>query len=144
MKIKEQIILLILAVCFFLILAACGEAEIIETGIGNFECSQKFMESIESLSFKDNVMPAEGNIFLVISLTPAEGTELSLDSAQQYFLNGTKAVLSGETYNIYCVAFERINSLRERLALVFEVKDKGYSDKGEQPTIQLKLPSAPK
>ncbi|MFA5674931.1 MAG: hypothetical protein WDA65_00225 [Christensenellales bacterium] len=143
MKNKEQIILLILAVSFFLILAACGEAIILETGIGSFEYSQKFMEDIDSLS-DETLTPAEGKIFLLIYLKPAEGTELSLDLAQEYFLSGTRAILDGNTYDIYCVAFERVNGASERLALVYEVEDKGYNGKSDQPTIQLKLPSAPK
>lgn len=142
MKNKEQIIILILSICFFLVLAACGEANTIETGIGSFECSQQFLESLKNLS-EENTMPSEGNIFLLLYLKPAEGTELSLDSAQQYFLNGTKAVVAEETYDIYCVAFERISKSSERLALVFEVADKDYIKTGEQPTVQLILPSVP-
>lgn len=142
MKNKEQAILLILSVCFFLILAACGEAVIIETSIGNFEYSQDFLQELESVSLDAALTPSQGNIFLLMYLTPAEGTELSYDSAEQYFLNGTKALLQGNTYDIYCVAFERINKSKERLALVFEVEDKDYANKSEQP--QLILPSVPK
>lgn len=136
--------LLIWALSLLILLAACGEVKTIDTGIGSFEYGQSFMQSIDNETTPSGtIVPASGNIFLIITLTPAEGTQVSLDQAEDYFLGGTKAVLAGETYALFCVAHERIDGAHIRFGLVFEVADNGYADAAELPAVQLMLPSAP-
>ncbi len=138
MKKTKKFDLLILVVCLLLLVSACSKADPIVTDVGSFEYSQEFMPSI------DDAVAAEGNTLLVVYLTPASGTDLDLDAAQDYFFSGTKAILANETYDLKCIAYEQVNNAYVRLGLVFEVKDNGYTDSAEQPVVQLVLPSVQK
>lgn len=130
-----------LAVCFSFSLAACAKAEPVETGIGSFDYSQTFMTSMRDDGTDTEKVPAQGHIFFVAYLTPADGNSVTIDQAQAYFLNGTKVVLAEQTYDMDCLAIEKLNAT-VRYGLVFEVVDAGYTEK-DQPKIQLVLPSAP-
>lgn len=127
-------ILLVLIICVALLFCACSKAEPISTKVGDFDYDQDFTSQIEDQT------AAEGNTYLVVYLTPAEGTEVTLDQAREYFLNGTKATISDQTYDISFLVFERIDKKYIRFGLVFEVKDNGYEDAKEQPTVGLTLP----
>lgn len=141
MKSNAKKAILAATVCLCLLLAACGEVKPLETAIGSFDYGQTFMSALESEGV-DTAAPTQGNIFLVVYLTPVEGEAVTLDTAEEYFLRGTSAVLAGQTYPLYCLAFERIDGAAERFGLVFEVAAAGYADAAEQPTIQLLLPPA--
>ena len=143
MKTRAKKTVLLLALCLCLLLAACSETKPIETGIGEFEYGQVFMDKLEDQAKGIELVPEQGNIYLVVYLTPAAGNEVTLDDADSYFLNGTKAVLAGETYDLYCLAHEQVDKSYIRFGLVFEVADNGYMDAAEQPVIQLLLPSVP-
>jgi hypothetical protein len=124
-----------LIVCLVLLVTACAKADPIVTDIGSFEYSQEFMKSI------DDTAAAEGNTLLVVYLKPAEGTNLDLDAAEDYFFKGTQTILADNTYDLKCIAFEEVDNAYVRVGLVFEVVDNGYEDAAEQPTVQLVLPS---
>lgn len=126
------------------LLAACAQAEEIQTGIGNYTVSQDFETSITANS-GEQVNAAGGNILLVLTLTPGEGVALDLDQADDYFLSGTQATLDGQTYDLKCIVYERANAGATvvKCRLVFEVKDNGYADAAEQPDVELILPSSP-
>jgi len=124
-----------LVVCLILLVTACAKAEPIVTDVGSFEYSQDFMHSI------DDTAAAQGNTLLVIYLKPADGTNLDLDAAEDYFFGGTQAVLADNTYDLKCIAFEQVDNAYVRVGLVFEVADNGYEDAAEQPTVRLLLPS---
>ena len=133
-----------LLICALLLLSACAKAEELQTAIGNYTISQDFVSSIEADS-GEVVTPAPGNILLAITLTPEEGVAIDLDQADEYFMNGTKATLDNQEYDIKCVVYER-NSAGDpviKCRLVFEVKDNGYADSAEQPKVGLTLPSVP-
>lgn len=134
-------IFLPLILCAALLLCACARAEELETAIGKYTVSQDFVTSITADSGED-VTPAEGNILLVLTLTPEEDVTLDLDQADEYFMNGTKVTLSGVEYGIRCVVYERKSADDPviKCRLVFEVKDEGYADAAEQPEIHLTLP----
>lgn len=127
-------ILLVLIICVALLLCACSKAEPISTGLGDFDYDQEFTSQI------DTETAAEGNTYLVVYLTPADGTEVTLDEARKYFLNGTKATVSEQTYDISFLVFERVDKQYIRFGLVFEVKDNGYEEAKEQPVVSLTLP----
>lgn len=143
MKTRAKRITLLLAICLCLLLAACSEAKPIETGIGEFEYGQVFMDKLEDQAKGIELVPAQGNIYMVVYLTPAADNEVSLDDAESYFLNGTKAILAEQTYDLYCLAHEQVDKSYIRFGLVFEVTDNGYLDAAEQPVIQLLLPLVP-
>ena len=134
---RNRLIILVLALCAALLLSACSAPEPIQTGIGNFEYKQTFMAQIE------DTVPAAGNTLLVIYLTPVEGTPVDLDLAREYFYNGTKVKLAGETYDFKALAYEQVDKSYIRYGLVFEVKDNDYADSTEQPVVELMLPSLP-
>ena len=139
---KKTILLLLL--CAVLLLAACAKAEEVKTGIGDYTKTEEFMSEITANS-GETVAAGEGNILLVVTLTPAEGVVVDLDQADEYFMNGTKATLDSQTYGIIGVAYERENAGDPiiKCQLVFEVKDNGYADSAEKPDVQLTLPSVP-
>ncbi len=134
-------ILLPLLLCTILVLNACAGAEQIQTQIGNYTVTRDFKEKITASS--GEVTPAEGNILLVVTLTPEEGAVLDLDQADEYFMNGTKVTLDSQTYDIKCVVYERENAGDKviKCCLVFEVTDNEYADAAEMPEIQITLPS---
>lgn len=125
---------LVCVVCIILLFCACQQSDPISTKLGEFEYEQEFLPSIEDL------VPAEGNTLLVIYLTPADGTDLDLDEAGEYFKSGTKVVVEEQTYDMCCLAYEKVNNKEVRCALIFEIADNGYSDTTAQPTISLILP----
>ena len=135
MRAYKKYNLLILMVCLILLVTACAKADPIVTDIGSFEYKQEFMKSI------DDTVAADGNTLLVIYLKPAEGTNLDLDAAEDYFFGGTQAILADNTYDLKCLSFERVDNAYIRVGLVFEVVDNGYEEAAEQPTVQLVLPS---
>jgi hypothetical protein len=127
-----------------LLLCACAKAEELQTAIGNYTISQDFVTDIQTNTGQD-VTAAPGNILLVITLTPEEGVTIDLDRADEYFMNGTKATLDDQEYDIKCVVYER-NSAGDpviKCRLVFEVMDNGYAEAAEQPKVGLTLPSVP-
>lgn len=135
MRAYKKTYLIILIVCLVLLVTACAKADPIVTGIGSFDYSQEFVQSI------DDVAAADGNILLVVTLTPVEGTTLDLDAAQNYFFGGTQATLAGATYDLKCLSFERVDNAYEQVGLVFEVLDNNYEKSAEQPVVQLSLPT---
>jgi len=139
---KKTILLLLL--CAVLMLSACAQAEEITTGIGNYTKTEEFMSEITSNS-GETVTATEGNILLVITLTPAEGVSVDLDQADEYFMNGTQVTVDSQTYDIVGVAYERESAGDTviKCRLVFEVKDNGYADSAEKPDVVLTLPSVP-
>lgn len=136
-KRRTGYILLVLAICTVLLLGACSAQEPIVTDIGSFEYEQTFMSQI------GDTVPAEGDTLLVIYLTPVDGTKVDLDAAKDYFYNGTKVKLAGETYDFKCLAYEQVDSSYIRFGLVFEVKDNDYAEATEQPVVELILPPLP-
>jgi len=146
MKSKAIIKAILMAACVCLLLAACSPVEPIQTPIGSFDYSQKFVTSLQNRiddTQGEVYMPQQGKIFLVVYMMPAGGSSVSLDDAQSYFQRGTNVILDGETFGLYSLAFERVDGISERIGLVFEVKDKGYADTTEQPLLKLELPSTP-
>ena len=134
---RNRLASLCLAVCAALLLSACSAPEPLKTDIGSFEYKQTFMTQI------GDTVPSEGNTLLVIYLTPVEGSDVDLDVAKDYFYNGTKVKLAGETYDFKCLAYEKVDESYIRFGLVFEVKDNGYADATEQPVVELMLPPLP-
>jgi hypothetical protein len=135
-------ILLPLLICAILALSACAQAKEIQTQIGNYTVNQDFETKITASS--GEVTASEGNILLVVTLTPEEGVTLNLDQADEYFMNGTKVTLDSQTYDIKCVVYEREDAGDPvvKCRLVFEVKDNDYAEANEQPKIEITLPSA--
>ena len=127
----------LLAVVLAVALGACSAPEPIKTDIGEFEYEQTFMPQI------GETVAAAGNTLLVIYLTPGEDTTVDLDLARDYFYNGVKAKLAGETYDFTCLAYEKVDGSYIRYGLVFEVKDNGYAEATEQPVVELLLPPLP-
>lgn len=136
MRAYKKPYLIILIVCLVLLVTACAKADPIVTGIGSFDYSQDFVQSI------DDVAAADGNILLVVTLKPVEETTLDLDAAQNYFFGGTQATLAGAAYDLKCLSFERVDNAYEQVGLVFEVLDNNYEKSAEQPVVQLSLPAA--
>ncbi len=134
---RNRLTILVLVIGMVMLISACSAPEPIQTGIGKFEYSHEFMAQI------DDTVPAAGNTLLVIYLKPAEGTSADLDQAREYFYNGTKVKLAGETYDMTALAFEKVDNSYIRYGLVFEVKDNGYAEAKEQPVVELILPSLP-
>ena len=132
-----------LLLCAALLLSACAQAEQIQTGIGNYTVSQDFETSIAANS-GETVAAAEGNILLVLTLTPEEEVAIDLDQADEYFLGGTQVKLDEQVYDLKCVVYERKSAGDPiiKCRLVFEVKDNGYADAAEQPSVELILPSS--
>ncbi len=135
--------ILVLLACALLLLSACAQAEEMQTAIGNYKMTREFETSITTES-GETVEAAAGNILLVVTLTPGEGVVLNLDQADEYFMNGTKATLNNETYDIKCVVYERASAGDPviKCRLVFEVKDNGYAESAEKPKVVITLPSA--
>jgi|AGTN01.1.fsa_nt_gi hypothetical protein len=135
-------ILLPLLICAILALGACAQAEEIQTQVGNYTVSHGFETEITTNS-GETVTAGEGNILLVVTLTPEEGVTPNLDQADDYFMNGTKATLDGQAYDITCVVYERKNAGDTviKCRLVFEVTDNGYADAAEKPKVEITLPS---
>ncbi len=127
-------VVLILAVCIILLFGACEKSLPLTTKLGDFRYKQEFTSSI------GEVTATEGNTYLVIYLTPDEGNEVTTDEAHEYFYSGTKTKIGGETYDMYCLVFEKIDNKFVRFGLVFEVVDNGYADAKEQPAVSLILP----
>ena len=138
---KKYILPLLL--CATLLLSACAQAEQIKTGIGNYTVSQGFETGIMANSGEE-VKAAEGNILLVLTLSPEEEVAVDLDQADEYFLGGTQVKLDGQIYDLTCVLYERKSAGDPvvKCRLVFEVKDNGYADAAEQPGVELILPSS--
>jgi hypothetical protein len=133
----SRLLTALLALIIDVALSACSAPAPVETAIGNFEYEQTFMPQI------DDTVAAQGNTLLVIYLTPVDGTKVDLDLAKNYFYNGTKVELAGETYGFKCLAYEKVDGSYIRFGLVFEVKDNGYADATEQPQVKLMLPPLP-
>jgi hypothetical protein len=133
----SRLLAVVAALMMAVVLSACSAPQPIGTDIGSFEYEQKFMSQIE------DTVAAEGNTLLVIYLTPVDGTAVDLDAAKDYFYNGTKVELAGETYDFKALAYEKVDNSYIRFALIFEVKDNGYSEKTEQPQVKLILPQLP-
>lgn len=127
-------LLVVVIVCLALVLCACGSAEPISTKLGEFHYEQVFTPQI------DEEVPAQGYTYLVVYLTPAEGTVVTIDAAEDYFFGGTKASLSGDTYDMVFMAHEKVDGQYLRFGLVFEVIDYDYANVKEQPTVSLILP----
>ena len=127
-------LLLVAVICVVFLLCACGTVEPISTKLGDFHYEQVFTQQISEDTAE------AGNTYLVIYLTPAEGTVVTIDEAHDYFFGGTKAALSGETYDMSFVVFEKVDEQYVRFGLVFEVIDHDYANVKEQPTVSLTLP----
>ena len=132
---KKTITLLILAVFTAALLYGCAPEEPLVTDLGAFHYEQEFVRSV------DDDTAADGNTFLVVRLTPADGTDVTLDEARAFFLldNTTQSVVDGATYDLYGLAYEQTGGSNIRFALLFEVEDKGYEDSKEQPEVSLIL-----
>ena len=127
-------IFLTLIIIMALAFCACTPSEPVSTALGEFLYEQEFMATV------GDDTAADGYTFLVVRLTPAEGTEVTLDEAHDFFYdNPTQAVVDGGTYDLYCLAYEQTAGNEMRFALLFEVEDNGYEDAKEQPAVTLKL-----
>ena len=132
----SRLLAAVAALVMALVLSACSAPQLVETDLGSFEYEQKFMSQIE------DTVADQGNTLLVIYLTPVDGNAADLDTVKDYFYNGTKVELAGETYDFKCLAYEKVDGSYIRFGLVFEVKDNGYNEKTEQPQVKLLLPAA--
>ena len=131
---KRTIVILVLAAVLAAVFSGCTPDEPIETDLGSFYYEQEFVSSV------GDDTASEGNTFLVIRLTPADGTDVTLDDARAFFYNNpTQAVVDEAAYDLYCLAYEQTSDGNIRFALLFEVEDKGYEDSKEQPGVSLIL-----
>lgn len=135
---KKQL-LIVAVICIALLFGACAASEPMETDLGAFQYEQDFMPQIVDEA-GNTYTAASGNTYLVVYLKPAQGVKVSLDEAQQYFFGGTSAALSGETYDMSFMVFEKVDNQYIRFGLVFEVKDYDYENAKEQPSVTLTLP----
>ena len=131
---KRILWILALVMIVAAVFGACAPPEPITTALGEFYYQQVFTPEM------DEETAAQGNAFMVLYLTPAEGTEVTIDQAQDYFFGGTKAEISGETYDMAFIAFEKVNGEYIRFGLVFEIIDYDYENVKEQPVVRLMLP----
>ncbi|MDD5018397.1 MAG: hypothetical protein PHO15_09890 [Eubacteriales bacterium] len=136
----KKVILLILAACIVILFCACDQPDPIITGVGEFQSSHEFVSSIGSEEDGSLKTAADGNTFLLIYLTPVDGTEVDLDAADVYFRSGARAVVDTDTYDLLYLAYDEVNDAYVRCVLIFEVADNGYSDGSAQPTVSLDLP----
>lgn len=126
--------LLVLVLIVILLFGACSAPEPIDTELGEFHYEQAFTKQL------DDETASDGNIYMVLYLTPAEETQVTLDEAQDYFFSGTKAEVSAQTYDMEFLVFEKIDGEYVRFGLVFEVVDYDYEEAKEQPIVKLMLP----
>ena len=134
MKMKKslRLLLLVLAVCTVL-LGACQMPETVSIALGEFRYKQEITPDL------GDAVASEGHTFLVVYLTPAKDTEVTLDDAHNYFYGGTQANIDGSIYDLYCLAYEQVDAKTIRFGLVFEIPDNGYTST-DMPAVELILP----
>ncbi len=131
----KKTLLVILAILMISTLAAgCSKSEPITTSLGDFEYEQVFTTTLSDET------AGEGNIFLVIYLTPAEGNEVTIDEAQVYFWSGVSARVAGVEYDMSFLAYEQVDGNFLRYGLTFEILDNDYENAKQKPEITLILP----
>ncbi|MGI5848484.1 MAG: hypothetical protein ACOX8Q_00200 [Christensenellales bacterium] len=127
-------VLLVLALCIVMLFCACEKPQTISIALGEFEYEQKIDSSL------GDAVASEGNTFLVVYLTPVKGNDVTMDDAHHYFYSGTSAVIDNQTYDLYCLAYEKVDSQTVRYGLVFEIADNVYTDSNKPPVVSLVLP----
>jgi hypothetical protein len=125
---------IVLIICIAFMLTACAAPEPIETALGTFEYEQVFTPTLGEETASD------GNTFLVIYLTPAEGNAVTIDEAQEYFHSGVKARVAGQEYDMTFVAYEKVDDSFVRYGIVFEIVDNDYENAKQMPETELVLP----
>lgn len=127
-------LLIVIVICVALVFCACAAPEPLTTALGDFDFEQKFTATLGQET------AAQGNTFLVVYLTPTEGTTVSLDDAQDYFYKGTMARVEEQEYEMAFLAYEKIDDSFIRFGLVFEVVDNDYENAKQKPAVSLILP----
>ena len=135
----KKFLLILLALVTAAAFAACSKPVIVSTALGDFECDEKVMDSIEGIG-GNSLTAAQGNVLLVLYLTPAKGNDVTMDQAGAFFFNGSKVTVNGETYDLSCIAYEQ-SAGTIKYGLVFEIRDDGYSD-SKLPIVSFTPPSA--
>ena len=131
----KKILLVALVIIMIMATAAgCSKPEPLSTNLGDFEYEQVFAKTLGEET------AAEGNIFLVIYLTPAEGNQVTMDQAQEYFYSGVQTRVAEQEYDLSFLAYEKIDDDYLRYGLVFEVLDDDYENAKQMPEITLILP----
>jgi hypothetical protein len=127
-------LLIVTILCLAFLLAACAAPEPITTSLGDFVYEQIFTSQLGEET------ASEGNTYFVVYLTPAEGNEVSLDDAQEYFYSGVKARVDEDQYEMTFLAYEKIDDSFVRFGLVFEVVDNDFENAKQKPETSLILP----
>jgi len=131
----KKFILVVLSLCMITaVFTGCGKSEPIATKLGEFEYEQVFTKTL------GDEASGEGNVFLVVYLTPAEGNEVTLDQAQEYFYDGTKARVAELEYDMSFLVYEKVDGEFLRYGLVFEIMDNDYENAKSHPDVTLILP----
>ena len=131
----KKVLLAVLVLCILTaVFSGCSKPEPIPTQLGNFEYEQRFSKTIGEET------AGEGSIYLVIYLTPAEGNEVTLDDAQDYFYSGVKARVADLVYEMTFLAYEKVDGSFLRFGLVFEILDNDYENAKNHPEVTLILP----
>ena len=136
----KKFMILLMMMSMAVLFCSCDKPDSIGTDVGEFEYKQEFVTSYGSEEGGDQIAASSGNTFLLIYLKPADGTELDLDAADDYFHSGVKADVDGDTYDMLHLAYEKVNESYVRCVLIFEVADNGYSDGSKTPVVKLVLP----
>lgn len=127
-------LLVVIIICIAFLLAACAAPDPITTPLGDFEYEQIFTRSLGEET------ASEGNTYLVVYLTPAEGNSVTIDEAQEYFYRGVSVRVDMQEYTMAFLAFEKIDGSFVRFGLVFEVADNDYENAKQLPETSLILP----
>lgn len=116
------------------VFSGCSKSEPISTSLGEFEYEQLFSKTLGEET------AGEGNTYLIVYLTPAEGNEVTMDDAQEYFYSGVKARVGEVEYDMTFLAYEKVDGNFLRFGLVFEVVDNDYENAKKLPDVTLILP----
>jgi len=135
----KKFLLILFALITAAAFTACSKPVIVSTALGDFECDEKVMDSIDGIG-GSSLAAAPGNILLVLYLTPAKGNNVTMDQAGAFFFNGSTVTVNGQTYDMNCIAYEQ-SAGTIKYGLVFEIRDDGYSD-AKLPIVSFTPPSA--
>lgn len=131
----KKVLLVILVLCMATaVFSGCSKSEPISTSLGEFEYEQLFSKTLGEET------AGEGNTYLIVYLTPAEGNEVTMDEAQEYFYSGVKARVGEVEFDMTFLAYEKVDGNFLRFGLVFEVVDNDYENAKKLPDVILILP----